>query len=287
MKSELDKANPPPYRRKEVIGSCVLYLADCRDVAPLISSSVDCIITDPPYGDTSLDWDTRVKGWQIPVIRALMRSGSIWVFGSMRFFQDCANDFRNASLKYAQDIVWEKHNGSSFHADRFKRVHEHAVQYYPNDVAWADVYKSPVTTPDATARTVRRKKRPPHTGHIDAGSYASEDGGPRLARSVQYARSCHGYALHPTQKPTEIIEPLVAYSCPPHGHVFDPFMGSGTVGVVCAKQGLQFTGVEIDDGYFESACQRIKDAYAQPDMFANCQPPTVPVEYSANQTEAL
>ena len=184
MTSTQDRANPPPYRRMITIGFCRLYLGDCRNVAPHLARSVDCVITDPPYGDTSLNWDTKVKGWQYPVCALLKPSASMWVFGSMRFFQDCAHEFKNASLKYAQDIVWEKHNGSSFHADRFKRVHEHAVQYYPRTVAWADVYKNPVTTPDATARTVRRKKRPPHTGYIEAGSYTSEDGGPRLARSV-------------------------------------------------------------------------------------------------------
>jgi DNA modification methylase len=49
--------------------------------------------------------------------------------------------------------------------------------------------------------------------------------------------------------------------------VLDPFMGSGTTGVACARMGRRFIGVEIDPGYFETACKRIRDAYAQPDMF--------------------
>jgi site-specific DNA-methyltransferase (adenine-specific) len=214
--SQQDNENPPPYRRIETIGRCNLYLGDCRAILPHIGTA-DAVITDPPYGDTSLAWDSRVSAW-LPLVRAALKpSGSLWAFGSMRFFMDTVNDFRDARFRYAQDNVWEKHNGSSFHADRFKRVHEHAVHFYPTDVAWADIYKKPVTTPDATARTVRRKKRPPHTGNIDASSYESEDGGPRLMRSVQLVRSCHGYAVHPTQKPTGIVEPLVRYSCPSGG----------------------------------------------------------------------
>ena len=42
---------------------------------------------------------------------------------------------------------------------------------------------------------------------------------------------------HPTQKPLEIIERMVLASCPPGGRVLDPFMGSGTTAVACARQG--------------------------------------------------
>jgi site-specific DNA-methyltransferase (adenine-specific) len=49
--------------------------------------------------------------------------------------------------------------------------------------------------------------------------------------------------------------------------ILDPFMGSGTTGVACVKLGRRFIGIEIDPGYFEIACQRIRDAYAQGDLF--------------------
>jgi site-specific DNA-methyltransferase (adenine-specific) len=70
------------------------------------------------------------------------------------------------------------------------------------------------TTPDATARTARRKQRPPHTGQIDAGHYLSHDGGPRLMRSVIYVRNCHGRAIHPTEKPSSASRNLIRTSCP-------------------------------------------------------------------------
>ena len=49
--------------------------------------------------------------------------------------------------------------------------------------------------------------------------------------------------------------------------ILDPFMGSGTTGVACVKMNRSFIGIELDPDYFEIACQRIRDAYAQPDMF--------------------
>ena len=52
------------------------------------------------------------------------------------------------------------------------------------------------------------------------------------------------------------------------GTVLDPFMGSGTTGVACAKLGLPFVGVEIDSEYFDIACRRIELATQQADLFA-------------------
>lgn len=41
--------HPSAYRRKEVIGDCTLYLADCERVLPLLEP-MSAVVTDPPYG---------------------------------------------------------------------------------------------------------------------------------------------------------------------------------------------------------------------------------------------
>lgn len=207
----------------------------------------DACITDPPYGDTSLEWDRRCEMWMQQVDRVLKPNSSVWVFGSMRFLATMFEEMGAWGFKYAQDIVWKKQNGTGFHADRFRRVHEHAVQFYRG--AWADVYKDPQYTLDATAKTVRRKTRPTHTGHIDAGHYVSEDGGPRLQTSVIEIANEHGSALHPTQKPLGVIAPLIRYSVPVGGIVIDPFMGSGSVGIAAELLGRQFAGCELNPDY--------------------------------------
>lgn len=236
-----------------------IHTGDCRDVlATLPAASVDCVVTDPPYGETSLKWDRRVKSWPAMVLPLIKPTGSMWVFGSLSYFMETAADFNRAGWKVSHEVVWEKHNGSSFFNDRFRRVHELAVHFYPAGSAWANIWKEPQFTSDGTARIVRRKAKPAQwTGARGSTVYVSDDGGPRLMRSVIYARSEHGRAVHPTQKPIEIVEPLVRYACPPCGTVLDPFAGSGTTGVVANRLGRNAVLIELNPDYAEMARQRL------------------------------
>ena len=234
----------------------MILAADCR-VSLAAHGPFDLLMADPPYGDTSLGWDKRCEGWIEAARHMLKASGSMWVFGSMRFFMDHGATFRAAGWRYAQDVVWEKHNGSGFLADRFKRVHEHAVQFYLDGEPWGEVYNDVQRTNDATARTVRRKKSPPHTGHIEAGHYVSEDGGPRLMRSVIYMRSTHGRAIHPTEKPDALVELLIRTSCPAGGLVGDLFAGSASAGEAALRSGRRYIGCEIDPDTAARASARL------------------------------
>ena len=78
----------------------------------------------------------------------------------------------------------------------------------------------------------------------------------------------NGYAdKHPCEKPVSIIQHIVGTASKPAQTILDPFMGSGTTGVACAKLGRKFIGIEIDERYFEIACKRIQQAYDQSDLF--------------------
>lgn len=234
-----------------------IVTGDCREIMPPLGP-FDLIVADPPYGDTSLKWDKRVEGWLALASASLKPTGSVWVFGSMRFMLAHGETFSAAGLRYAQDIVWEKHNGSGFAADRFKRVHEHIVQFYRADTRWSDVYNEVQTTPDAVARhVIRTKSRPTHTGHIDRTPYTSVDGGPRIMRSVIPMRSRHGRAIHPTEKPSDLLEILVRTSCPEGGLVGDWFAGSGAAGEACSRAGRRYVGCEIDQEMAEKARGRL------------------------------
>jgi len=74
---------------------------------------------------------------------------------------------------------------------------------------------------------------------------------------------------HPTPKPEKIMTRLV--NAVSGKTVFDPFMGSGTTGVACAKLGRSFIGCEINPEYFAIAKRRIEQAEQQPALWHEAQ----------------
>ena len=79
---------------------------------------------------------------------------------------------------------------------------------------------------------------------------------------------------HPCPKP--VRWGIESVSRMPGGTVLDPFLGSGTIGIACAKLGRRFVGIEIETAYFEIACKRIEQAYRQRDLFVSDAP--VPID---------
>jgi site-specific DNA-methyltransferase (adenine-specific) len=111
---------------------------------------------------------------------------------------------------------------------------------------------------DATPRTVRRKKHPNHhLGKREPSVYVSEDGGPKLMRSVIQMRNCHGRAIHPTEKPDALLEILIRTSCPVDGLVGDLFAGSGAGGEAARRSGRRYIGTEIDPDMAGKARDRL------------------------------
>ncbi len=103
----------------------------------------------------------------------------------------------------------------------------------------------------------------------------------KAARALTYSR---GRAMldgkqHPTQKPIEVMVWCLGF-LPDAETILDPFMGSGTTGVACVKLCRKFIGIEIDEKYFDIACRRIRDAYAQPDMFVEASKAEQPKQLS-------
>jgi site-specific DNA-methyltransferase (adenine-specific) len=240
-----------PYYQDE---SVALYLGDCRELAPALGITADAVFADPPYGETSLEWDNWPPGWP-KVAEAI--APQLWCFGSMRMFMEQREQL--SSWKLAQDVVWEKHNGSSFHNDRFRRVHELALHFYRGD--WASLHRDvPRVGEEQRRQNIRRGKTP----HLGTNGAASVIEGQRMQSSVIYAASCHGFAVNETQKPEEIVAPLVQYSVPPGGLLVSLFAGSGTDLVVARKTGRRAIGFELRESQCEKAAQRLSQRELEP-----------------------
>ena len=94
-----------------------------------------------------------------------------------------------------------------------------------------------------------------------------------------------GERVHSNQKPVALIAWCLTF-VPNAVTVLDPYMGSGTTGVACAKLGRKFVGIEIDPTYFDIACRRIEEAQRQPDFFVDTRRDTESRQTSFIQPES-
>ena len=235
-------------------GTVTLWHGRAEDVLPTLGITADLVVTDPPYGETSLKWDRWPDGW--PALVATV-TRSLWCFGSLRMFLNRHDQFTGAGWKLSQDVVWEKHVGADFIADRFKRVHENAVHWYRGP--WSDLHRAVprITALDPADRYTRRGRasQAQHAGEIKNQPFTQD--GTRLMRSVIRARSMKGRAIHPTEKPVDLLRPLIEYACPPGGLVVDLFAGSGSTLDAARQAGRRAIGIEAHEPYVEAAARRL------------------------------
>ena len=95
-------------------------------------------------------------------------------------------------------------------------------------------------------------------GYGDTGTYSRFFLVPKAPRRERVLRDGRR-SPHPTQKPEQLIRHLVTMVTPPGGIVLDPFLGSGTLGVVCEDIGVRWLGIEREPEYADWAEDRLAD----------------------------
>ena len=107
----------------------------------------------------------------------------------------------------------------------------------------------------------------------------------KAARRINYPRALalKDVKQHPTQKPEVVMRWCIEQAGNPQT-ILDPFMGSGTTGVAAIQLGRKFIGIEREPKYFQIACDRIRQAVAQGQLFEQ-KPPQVPVTAQLFATE--
>jgi DNA modification methylase len=81
----------------------------------------------------------------------------------------------------------------------------------------------------------------------------------RVKRSVWKIPTKSSPIKHFATYPEELIKTPIIATCKEDGVVLDPFMGSGTTGVVCKKINRNFIGIELDTNYYNISKERIND----------------------------
>jgi site-specific DNA-methyltransferase (adenine-specific) len=238
------------------------FLADAVNVA---DASIDLIVADPPYGlgkdygndsdmlagETFLAW---TRQWLELAIPKLKPSGSLYVFCTWQYAPEIFS-FLKTKLLMVNEIIWDRRVPSMGGTTRrFTSVHDNIGFFAVSKDYYFDL--DPVRIPyDAATKKARSRK-------LFEGSKWLELGyNPKDVWSVSRLHRQHAERVdHPTQKPLEIVERMVLSSCPPDGRVLDPFMGSGTTAVACARHGRAFVGYEINESYCAIARERVAAA---------------------------
>jgi len=217
-----------------IIGDATLYLGDCMDVLPTLGR-FDACITDPPYGIG--ENSAKVAS------RSRTHNGKPLVTDYGFFDWDKAPP--NPEVI---DLIRTKGECLAFFGGNYF--------YLPPTSCWLVWDK------------------------MNSGDFADCElvwtNWPKAVRRLQWRwngmiRQGNEARYHPTQKPLEVMKWVIEL-CPKAETILDPFAGSGTTGVAAIQMGRKFTGIEREPKYFDIACKRIEQAYAQGQLFAPEQP---------------
>lgn len=238
-----------------------LWQGDCLELMNDIpEKSVDCIITDLPYGTTQCKWDTIIPFeplWK-QYNRIIKDNGAIVLFGTEPF----SSHLRLSNLKnYKYDWIWDKVKGTGFlNAKRQPmRNHELISVFYKKQCT----YNPQKTYGHKMKKSYRSKDLQTDVYGEMKNDYTYEST-ERYPRSIQvFSTDTQNSSLHPTQKPVALIEYLIKTYTNEGELVFDSCMGSGTTGVACINTNRRFIGIELDNNYFKIAKERIENIYGE------------------------
>jgi site-specific DNA-methyltransferase (adenine-specific) len=98
-----------------------------------------------------------------------------------------------------------------------------------------------------------------HYDRVENQPFNDIGGASRFFYCAKTSKSERGEGnTHPTVKPIKLMEYLIKLVTPPNGIVLDPFSGSGSTIVSAINLGFNYIGFELDEGYYNIACQRIE-----------------------------
>ena len=230
-----------------------LMHGDCLErMKEIPAGSVDLVLTDPPYGTTACRWDSVIPFepmWEL-LHKATKERGSIVLFGSEPF----SSALRMSNINnFKYDWVWEKQKPTNFFQARKQplRSHELLSVFYRKQTSYA-----PQGLVEVNIKSGRKNKSSNIYSAYDGGEYIQKQGG--FPRSIlKFNTEGDANRLHPTQKPVALLEYLIKTYTNEGDTVLDFTAGSGSTGVACRNLNRKFIGIEMDDGYFDIAKERI------------------------------
>lgn len=251
-----------------------LRLGDCCDVLQTLGdSSVDLVITSPPYFnarsyshfstyDDYLDWLVHIFG----EVHRVLKDGRFCCINISPVIEprrsrsdsstrhpipfDLCYLLTRRGYTFIEDLVWVKPEGAAVNRGGGFYRHRKPLAYKPN-VSHEYVLVFRKSCDFLIDKTIRSMGADVVSASVVADGYE---------RSSVWHLNPDTASKHPAAFPTGLSDRLVSYYSFVGDVVLDPFMGSGTSGVSACSAGREFIGIELDASYYKMAYSRVLDA---------------------------
>ena len=237
-----------------------LYQGNCLEVMDKLikqNVKVDAIITDPPYGTTACKWDSVIpfdEMWD-RINKLIKSNGAIVLFGNEPF-TSCLICSNLKGFKYRWD--WNKKIPSGMSYARYR-----PMQQTEDICIFTKNGEKTIYNPQMTKR--EKPIRSGGTKHSETApiKYKDKD----FKRTYEYKNpttliefdKIRRGSVHPTQKPTDLLEYLIKTYTNENELILDFTMGSGSTGVAALNTNRKFIGIELDEKYFNIAIDRLEN----------------------------
>ena len=250
----------------------IIYNDDCIEILnnKVDEKSVDLIFADPPYNlsGNGLKWEGSKTGgnwymvnehwdkmtapgylkftrkWIGASDKVLKDKGSIYIACSYHNISEVMIVLKQLDFKINNIITWYKTNAMP---NMTRRVFTHATEF----VVWA------VKGTGWTFNYDKIKEINPEKQKDGRDKQMRDMWQFPLVQGKERIRGKDGKALHPTQKPEEMLKRIILASSNKGDIILDPFLGSGTTAYIAKKYGRKWIGIEKDKKYFKIAKDRV------------------------------
>lgn len=251
----------------------IIYRGDCIKILneKIDEQSIDLIFADPPYnlsgnglmwtgnktgGDWFMvneEWDKMTepdyikftRQWIGACKKVLKNTGSIYISCSYHNISEVTLALKQLNFKINNIITWYKTNSMP---NMTRRVFTHSTEF----VVWGVKGKSWIFNYEEIKKINPNKQK---NGDLKQMRDFWEL---PLVQGKERLRGENGKALHPTQKPEEMLKRIILASSNQGDLVLDPFLGSGTTARVAKKYGREWVGIDKNKEYVQIARQRME-----------------------------
>ena len=244
----------------------ILINGDClEEMKAIPDNSVDMILCDLPYGTTASKWDSIIDFSELwnQYNRIIERHGAIVLFSSGQFTNKLINSQPDI---YRYKWIWVKTKKGNFvNANNRPMTRYEEISVFSKGIT-ANTKNTDLKMNYYPQGLIEVNKKVKH-GESKFGTMAGKRKGQKRETVQRYTNyPCDvlffdsvPHPVHPTQKPTELLEYLVKTYTDEGDFVLDNCMGSGSTGVACINTNRNFIGIEMDKKYFDIAEKRIKE----------------------------